>query len=208
MAPLYYIPSGEILLARNKKNQRVGRWVAVITFWTFILAIILGFVAQFLVNTVHSIFLSFLILLAVIFLGIIFDIIGTAAAAANMAPLNAKAARKEYGARRSVHLVQHAEQVANFCNDVVGDISGVVSGTLAAVIALRLVLLFPYERMELYTGILLTAVVAALTVGGKALGKSVAIHRSTEVILLVGKILTRLEEPLNWIIPAKRSRSR
>ncbi|HOL17981.1 MAG TPA: hypothetical protein PLY40_06810 [Bacillota bacterium] len=195
-------------MARNKKNQRVGRWIAIISFWTFILAIVLGFVAQFLVSTIYSIILSFLILLAVILLGIIFDLIGTAAAAARMAPLNAKAARKVFGARRSVYLVQHAEQVANFCNDVVGDISGIVSGTLAAVIALRLALSLPGERMELYTGILLTAVVAALTVGGKAWGKSVAIHHPTEVILVVGKILTRLEGPLNWITPAKRSGSR
>ena len=141
-------------------------------------------------------------------LGIIFDIIGTAAAAATIAPLNAKAARKIYGARRSVYLVQHAEHVANFCNDVVGDISGIVSGTLAAVIVLRLALSVGLERVDLYAGILLTALVAALTVGGKAWGKSVAINHPTEVILLAGKVLTRLEGPLTWFTQAKRSRSR
>jgi CBS domain containing-hemolysin-like protein len=192
-------------LARNKKNHRVARWIAVISLWTFVLAVVLGFVAQFLVSTVYSIIISFLILLAVIILGIAFDLIGTAAAAATIAPLNAKAARKVFGARRSVYLVQHAEQVANFCNDVVGDISGIISGTLAAVIVLRLVLPFSYVRMELYAGILLTALVAALTVGGKAWGKSVAINHPTEVMLLVGKILTRLERPLGWFTTEKRS---
>ena len=192
-------------MARNKQNYRVVRWVAVISLWTFVLAVVLGFVAQFLVSAVYSIFLSFLILLAVIILGIIFDIIGTAAAAASIAPLNAKAARKVPGANRAVYLVQHADHVANFCNDVVGDISGIISGTLAAVIVLRLVLPFSFERMQLYTGILLTALVAALTVGGKAWGKSTAINHSTEVILLVGMILARLEQPLAWFATKKRS---
>ncbi len=191
-------------MARNKKNYRVGRWIAVISLWTFGLAVVLGFVAQFLVSTVYSIFLAFLILLAVILLGVVFDTIGTAAAAANIAPLNAKAARRVPGARKSVYLVQHAEQVANFCNDVVGDISGIISGTLAAVIVLRLILPFTLDRMELYTGILLTALVAALTVGGKAWGKNVAINHPTEVIMLVGKILTRLEQPLGWFTTEKR----
>lgn len=192
-------------MARNKKNYRVARWIAVISLWTFVLAVVLGFVVQYLVSTVYSIFLSFFILLAVISLGIIFDIIGTAAAAASIAPLNAKAARKVVGARRSVYLVQHAGQVANFCNDVVGDISGIISGTLTAVIVLRLVLPFTLDRMELYIGILLTALVATLTVGGKAWGKNVAINHPTEVILVVGKILTRLERPLGWFTTEKRS---
>jgi CBS domain containing-hemolysin-like protein len=191
-------------LARNNKNHRVARWVAVISLWTFVLAIVLGFVAQFLVSAVYSIFLSFSILLAVIFLGILFDLIGTAAAAATIAPLNAKAARKVPGARRAVDLIQHAEQVANFCNDVVGDISGIISGTLAAVIVLRLALPFSFDRLELYAGILLTALVAALTVGGKAWGKSLAIHHPTEVMLLVGRILTRLERPLGWFTTTEK----
>jgi len=183
-------------------------WVAVISVWTFILAVILGFFAQFLVGTDYSVTVSILILLAVIFLGIIFDLIGTAVTAADMAPINAKAARKVYGARRSVYLVQHAGQVANFCNDVVGDICSIISGTLTAVIVLRLVLSVTYELMELYTGILITAAVSALTVGGKAWGKIVAINNSTEVILLAGKLITRLESPLRYFSWLKRGELR
>ncbi len=73
-----------------------------------------------------------------ILLGVLVDIIGTAAAAAELAPLNAKAARKRDGARRAVELVQQADRVANICNDVVGDISGIISGALAAVIVSHL----------------------------------------------------------------------
>ncbi len=146
-----------------------------------------------LLDAVYSLLFSLVILCAVVALGVVFDIIGTAAAAADPAPFNARAARKVDGARRAVELVRHADQVANFCNDVIGDISGIVSGTLAAVIVSRLVTTHTFEAAEIYGGILLTALVAALTVGGKAWGKNVAMTRSTEIIIFVGKILTRLE---------------
>lgn len=136
--------------------------------------------------------------MTVVILGIVFDLIGTAAAAADIAPLNAKAARRTAGAKYSVHLAKHADQVASFCCDVIGDISGIISGTLAAVIVIRLARTFSYQDMELYMGVLLTALVAALTVGGKAWGKTIAVKHSTEVLITIGFIVTRIKKPLSW----------
>ena len=81
-----------------------------------------------------------------------------------------------------------------------------VSGTLAAIIISRLAAVKPLLPVEIYGGILLTALVAALTVGGKAWGKNVAISRSTEIILFVGKILTRLEKLRDWFSPENKMR--
>ncbi len=181
---------------RKKRNR--ARWVIAITIWTFLLAIVFGFVAHLSLNEIQSITVSFLILIIVIMIGIVFDIVGTAAAAADIAPLNAKAARRVDGAKRGVYLVKHAERVANFCNDVAGDISGIISGTLATIIVFKLVVNLSYTQAEFYLGILLAALVAALTVGGKAWGKVIAINHSTEVILLIGALIDRLLKPLNW----------
>ena len=187
-------------VGKGKRKRPPGRWIVSITIWSFILAVVIAIVTRLLLNAIYSLMLSFLILTAVILLGIIFDIIGTAAAAAEQAPLNARAARKMDGARRAVDLVQNADQVANFCNDVIGDISGIVSGTLAAVIVSRLAAASVFEKVEVYGGILLTALVAALTVGGKAWGKNLAITRSTEIIAFAGKILTRLDRIRDWLL--------
>jgi len=192
-------------LIKKRKKRRRTRWVIIISIWTFFLAIGFGFVTQYIMNELQSLVVSFAILMVVISLGIIFDLVGTAAAAAKVAPLNAKAARKVVGAKRGVYLVKNAEQVANFCNDVAGDISGVVSGTLAAIIVFRLMISLPFEQAEFYLGILLTALVASLTVGGKAWGKIVAINHSTEVILLVGSLITRLGKPISWIKKAEKN---
>jgi Mg2+/Co2+ transporter CorB len=186
-------------LAKNKKKRRRARWIFVITSWTFILALSIGFIAHYTLNEIQSLSVSFLILIIVIVMGILFDLVGTAAAAANIAPLNAKAARKVTGAKRAVYLVKNAEQVANFCNDVVGDISGIISGTLAAFIVIKIIISMQYSQAEFYLNILLTALVAAVTVGGKAWGKVLAINHSTEVILVAGLIITRLERPFGWI---------
>lgn len=192
-------------MIKKRKKRRRTRWVIIISIWTFFLAIGFGFVTQYIMNELQSLVVSFAILMVVISLGIIFDLVGTAAAAAKVAPLNAKAARKVVGAKRGVYLVKNAEQVANFCNDVAGDISGVVSGTLAAIIVFRLMISLPFEQAEFYLGILLTALVASLTVGGKAWGKIVAINHSTEVILLVGSLITRLGKPISWIKKAEKN---
>lgn len=181
---------------RKKRNR--ARWVIAITIWTFFLAIVFGFLAHLSLNEIQSITISFFILILVIMIGIVFDIVGTAAAAANIAPLNAKAARKVDGAKRGVYMVKHADRVANFCNDVAGDISGIISGTLATVIVYKLVVDLSFSQADFYFGILLTALVAAFTVGGKALGKGFAISHSTEVIMLVGLLIDRLLKPLNW----------
>jgi hypothetical protein len=175
------------------------RWILVISAWTFILALLIGFIAHYTLNEIQSLSVSFLILIIVIVMGILFDLVGTAAAAADIAPLNAKAARKVAGAKRGVYLIKNAEKVANFCNDVVGDISGIISGTLAAFIVIKIVVSFQYSQADFYLNILLTALVAALTVGGKAWGKVLAINHSTEVILVAGLIITRLEKPLGWM---------
>jgi hypothetical protein len=186
-------------LAKNKKNRRRVRWILVISAWTFILALLFGFIAHYTLNEIQSLAISFLILTFVVVLGILFDLVGTAAAAADIAPLNAKAARKVVGAKRGVYLVKNAEQVANFCNDVAGDISGIISGTLAALIVIKIVVNMQHSQADFYLNIVLTALVAAVTVGGKAWGKVLAINHSTEVILMAGLIITRLEKPFGWI---------
>ncbi len=160
------------------------------------LAVILSFISHYFLDQIDSIIISFLILLFVVFLGILFDLVGTAAAAADIAPLNAKASRKVSGAKLGVDIVKNAERVATFCNDVGGDISGIISGTLVTTIVIKLVAIVSHSQADFYLGILLAALIASITVGGKAWGKIIAINYSTEVILLVGSIITKLQKPL------------
>ena len=164
------------------------------TLGTFFLAAAFGLVSQVLLEEIRVMYLSILLLLFIIFLGVLFDTIGTAAAAAHEAPLNAKATRKIYGAQKGVFLVRRADQVANFCNDVIGDITGILSGAVAALLVVQLAMNTP--DLKLYIRILITAVVTSITVGGKAWGKYLALNYSTEIMLMVGQILTSTDAAL------------
>ena len=134
--------------------------------------------------------ISFALLAIFIIIGIVFDVIGIAVTAANEAPFNSMAARRQRGASESLRLIKNANKVTCYCNDVIGDVTGIVSGTTAALIAARLmkglnteILLFP---------VLIAAIVTGLTVGGKAIGKTLAFNKSTEIVLGVGKLLNIL----------------
>ena len=74
--------------------------------------------------------------------------------------------------------------------DVIGDVTGIVSGTTAALIAARLMDGFNTE--SLMFPVLISAIVTGLTVGGKAIGKTLAFNKSTEIVLSVGKIFNLL----------------
>ena len=129
-----------------------------------------------------------LILLLFIALGIMFDIIGVAVTAANPKPFNSMAAHRVKGAKEALYLIRNAEKVASFCNDVVGDICGIVSGTTTAVIVVRLQTAFALPESVLLS-VAVTALVSGLTIGGKALGKTVALNKSTSVVYWVGRFL-------------------
>ena len=135
-----------------------------------------------------GIILAFVILFLIILLGIIFDIIGVAVTSADEAPFHAMAARKVPGAKEAIRLLRKADKVSSICNDVIGDICGVVSGSAAASIAAQLLLTFEFS-WERVVSLAMSAMVAGLTVGGKAIGKSFAVNSSTTIVHSVGKII-------------------
>ncbi len=130
-------------------------------------------------------------LLLVILLGVGADMIGFAAAAADITPLNAKAAHKIWGARQAVRMVKNADQVAVFCSDVMGDISSTLAGAMGAFIVFKLITQ-QHAAANWYT-IVMTALVAAVTVGGKALGKGVALQEANEIMFHLGQAVAWAE---------------
>ena len=135
-------------------------------------------------------FIAFAVLAAFIMLGIIFDMIGIAVAAAVEAPFHSMAAHRESGAAESLWLIRNADKVSSFCNDVVGDVSGIVSGAAAALIAARLV--HGLDRGNIFASLIISGVVTGLTIGGKAAGKTFAFNNSTMIVFRTGKIIRAL----------------
>ncbi len=74
---------------------------------------------------------------------------------------------------------------------MVGDICGVVSGSAAAAIAVQLLNHFEFSWPTVVS-LLMSALVAGLTVGGKAIGKTFAVNSSNTIVYAVGKAIYSL----------------
>lgn len=158
---------------------------------SFSLSIILSFTSQ-IVLTKASIVFAFFVLLFIVFVGIIFDIVGVAVATADAGPFHAMAAKKNPRAKIAIFLLKKASLVATFSNDVVGDIAGIISGAAVASIVFRMVSLYELSHGQLYN-VLLSSIAAGLTVGGKALGKELALKKSKEIVYFVATILYNIQ---------------
>ena len=177
-------------MSKNSKNKEKEhskwKWFIEVFITTFILSIIFSYISTNGVTNLNLV-ASIIILIIVIAIGIIFDIIGVAVTVANESEFHAKATKKVDGAKTSIKLIKNAAKVSNICADVIGDVCGVLSGAISALIAAKLT-----ENIGTDFQFLISALVASITVGGKALGKEVANKNSTPIVHFVGTILSRI----------------
>ena len=122
----------------------------------------------------------------IILIGIIFDIIGTAALSCDIKVLHSKASQKLKGAKQAIKLAKNASSVSSFCNDVIGDICGIVSGSLVAVLVINL---FADKDLSFWN-VIFSASLSAMTVCGKAIGKTIGVKKSNDILYFAGKTLT------------------
>jgi CBS domain containing-hemolysin-like protein len=186
----------------KKILKQSARWTIIITVITFMLAAIFTVISTVALNGVGWIS-GLAIVLSIVLIGIFFDMIGIAATAADEVPFHAMASNRIHGAKHSIRIIRNADRFASFCNDVIGDISGIVSGTATAIVIVQLSIRFNWEEASLAESvgsIILTSLIAALTVGGKAMGKTLAIRYSKDIIFAVGKLLYFLEEHFQIVI--------
>ena len=173
--------------AAKKERNKTVRWVVTIFFVTILVSGTISFTSD-LIMASSSMLVAFIILMAIVLIGIIFDVIGVAVTSADEKPFHSMAARKVPGAQDAIRLLRNAERVSSICNDVVGDICGVVSGSASATIAAQLLRNFEFTA-EYIIPLVMSALVAGFTVGGKAIGKTFAMNSCTKIVHGVGKIL-------------------
>ncbi|MGM0751407.1 MAG: hypothetical protein ACQET6_05705 [Bacillota bacterium] len=186
----------------NETMKNSIKWSVSIAVITFVLAAIFSVTSNMVLNGVGW-YTGLVVVLIIVFIGIFFDMLGIAATAADETPFHAMAAKKVYGARYSIKIVRNADRFASFCNDVIGDISGIISGTASAIVIIQLAVSFQLEGgslKEYIVSVTLTSIIASLTVGGKALGKTFAITYSKDIIFRVGKVLQFFEDRFHIVV--------
>ena len=175
--------------AKNAKNDSI-RWFFIVFILTFLLSMFFSYISTTGINSL-SLVPAIIILVAVILVGVFFDIIGVAVTCATEEQFHAMASKKVKGAKTALKLISNAPRVANICADVIGDICGVLSGAISAILTLKIT---SSLGISMDIQFIMSALVASLTVGGKALGKGFAKNKCNNVIGAVAKVLSVFEK--------------
>lgn len=183
--------------AGAKEKKKAIRWFITIFFVTIVVSGTISFLSDWIMSR-SGIVVAFVILLLIVLVGILFDIVGVAVTSADEAPFHSMAARKVPGGLEAIRLLRNAERVSSICNDVIGDICGVVSGSASATIAAQVLAIGQFQWPEIVS-LVMSALVAGLTVGGKAIGKTAAIGSCTTIVHTAGKLIYALRHfPELW----------
>lgn len=173
--------------ALKKERNKTIRWVITIFIVTIFISGSISLISDE-IMAASGIAVAFVILLTIVLIGVIFDVIGMAVASADEKPFHSMASRKVPGAQEAISLLRNAERVSSICNDVVGDICGVVAGSASATVASQILQSLEFSWPHLVS-LILSALVAGLTVGGKAIGKTFAVNSCTKIVCAVGRVI-------------------
>ncbi len=173
------------------KNKKRNTWPIIVTILAFFISLLFSFISESIMPSV-PILIGIIILITFILIGIIFDMIGVAVTSSNEEPLHAMSSKKIKGAKKAVSFKKNADKVSSFCNDVIGDICGIISGSAGVAVATSLA--NTYNLNIFYTTLIVTAIIAALTIGGKAFCKKIAINNNHKIVYLTAKILSKFEK--------------
>ena len=173
----------------QKKKQSMWAWPIKILIFTIVMSFSVTVFSEFMLTSAGLV-VSILILVPLLIVSVLSDMIGVAGAAADIYPFRSMASRKMRGAKESIKLIKNAEKVSSICNDVIGDVCGIISGAIGASIVVKIVTSQTSNITQIFIAAGVSAVIAGLTVFGKAIAKSYAINQSTKIVSVVGKILS------------------
>lgn len=171
---------------KHKKNKN-SKWIILITFLAFFISFVFSFISEILLPGIN-ITLGIILILVFILIGVIFDMIGVAITSANEAPFHSMASQKIKGAALAIKMIKNASKVSSFCNDVIGDICGIISGSSGLTVSLKLANYLNFN--SLLTTLTITALIAAITIGGKACGKNIALTKSNMILYKTAQFLS------------------
>ena len=173
---------------KNKKKSQVDvKWIITIVLVSFSISFLFSLISQMLMPSLNVV-LGIIITLLFVGIGILFDIVGVSVTGADESVFHSMSSKKVRGANVAVKFKKNADKVSSFCCDVIGDICGIISGACGTIITTSLANAFNFNL--LFTGLFVAAIIASLTIGGKAIGKSFAINNSNIILYNFAKVVS------------------
>ncbi|MCL2099609.1 MAG: hypothetical protein FWH24_04135 [Oscillospiraceae bacterium] len=176
---------------KTLKTKYNLKWITGVFVLSFIITVALSALSSSVnISGGHGLFAALGILAAFVCIGVLFDAVALAIATADEKPFHSMAARKIKSAKYAIKLIRNAEKIVSVFSDVIGDIAGIVSGATGAAISAALFINADYEDYKSVAGsFFVTGLIAAVTIGGKAFGKSIALNNNTAIVNAASKII-------------------
>lgn len=172
---------------KQNKKKKLWVWPVCVLLLAVFLSLSFSILSQ-IVLTGTSIAIAIVIILIFIAISILFDVLGLAVASASMDSFTAMAARKVKGSKQGLALIKNADKVSSVCADVIGDVCGILSGAAGASILTKIII-ESGSFMEIFIPSLISAIIAGLTIFGKASFKKYAINNADAITLRLAKFL-------------------
>lgn len=173
---------------KEKPKSSSKLWPLKAFFITIFLSVLFNIISSA-IMTDTKITIIIIVMVVLIVVGVIFDMVGMAVASCEPKPFYSMAARKVKGAKVCLKLIKNSDIVGSICSDIIGDICNIISGAASATLIL-VVTANSNNFLSSVISIAITAVLAAVTVGFKAVFKKIAVSKSVEIVTGVGKILS------------------
>ncbi len=183
-------PSGRQLKKQKRKKRHKYAWLVwgiSVFFLSFALTVVFSFLTEIAIKDSPS-FVCIIVLLVLLVMNISCDVLANAIISCKQEAFHAMASNKIRGAKRAVVFCRNASKLGSIFADVIGDICGIVSGAAGAALVIHISV--AGTTGELIASIMISAAIGALTVGGKAIFKHVAIKFNKQIVFGFAKFTT------------------
>ena len=174
-------------MGKNRKSKSIRFWPVKILIVALVLTAGISVVTGLLMESLSVVAAAFIVLF-IMLLGILFDLVGIAFATCDATPFVSMASKKIKRAKSALKLLQNADIMSNICGDVAGDICGIVSGAAGAAIAVKIVLASG-STDDFIASIAVSSVIAAVTISGKSIGKTIGLRKNKEIVSFVSYLM-------------------
>lgn len=183
-------PCGRQLKKQKRKKRHKYAWLVwgiSVFLLSFALTVVFSFLTEIAIKDSPS-FVCILVLLVLLVMNISCDVLANAIISCKQEAFHAMASNKIRGAKRAVVFCRNASKLGSVFADVIGDICGIVSGAAGAALVIHVSV--AGTTGELIASIMISAAIGALTVGGKAIFKHVAITFNKQIVFGFAKFTT------------------
>lgn len=176
-------------MKQNKtKKSKSWVWSIVVLITAIVLSLSFSILSELILDN-STLIISLIVIFVFITIAILTDMMGLAVASSSIDHFTAMAARKVKGSKQAIALIKNADRVSSVLNDVIGDVCGILSGAAGASIVAKIAFDNGGTFVSIFVPSLIAAIIAGLTIFGKAIFKRCAIKYADSITLHFSRFL-------------------